>query len=65
VPDYLEAMSELTINNEKRLELEIEKQNFREDALQNEMKEKLKTLEKMEELEAKVIRMEKYHRVTY
>ena len=65
VPDYLEAMSELTINNEKRLELEIKKQNFREEVLQNEITEKLKTLEKVQELEAKVIRMEKYHRITY
>jgi len=64
VPDYLEAMPEITINNENRLELEIEKQNQREESLKNEITEKEKTMRKVKELEAKIIRIEKYQRIT-
>lgn len=62
VPDYLEAMYDLMINDEERLEQKLEDEKARSAKLSKESLEKDFALERMNELEAKVKRIMKYHK---
>lgn len=63
VPDYLEAMYDLMINDEERLAQKLEDEKARSDKLAKESLEKDFALERMQELEAKVKRIMKYQRI--
>ena len=63
IPEYLEAMPELMISDEKRLEHKLEQEKIHSGKLEKEKEQKEQALAKLEELEAKVERMEKYHTV--
>jgi hypothetical protein len=60
VPDYLDAMPELMINDEYRLREELKKKTIESSRLETELKEKDVLLQRMAELEAKVSRMQNY-----
>jgi len=57
VPIYLQAVSELMINDEARLEKKLEDQKLKSSKLETANKEKELALEKLAELEAKVTRI--------
>jgi len=61
VPDYLIAMPELTINDEQRFKDALEAEKLKVAGLKKSSNEKDEALTKMEELEAKIERMQKYH----
>ncbi len=60
VPEYLEAMPELMMNDEHRLKQKLELEKSKSEKLEKENELKNEILLKMKELEAKVRRMEKY-----
>ncbi|MGY5149567.1 MAG: integrase [Candidatus Nitrosopumilus sp. bin_68KS] len=60
VPEYLEAMPELIINDEIRLRLELENKNNELEINQQKIDQTKEMAEKLKELEAKVLRMTKY-----
>ena len=60
VPDYLEAMPELMINDITRLQKKIDEEKAKSEKLERLNQEKESALEKVKELEAKVNRMAKY-----
>ncbi|KER07112.1 integrase family protein [Marine Group I thaumarchaeote SCGC AAA799-E16] len=60
VPEYLEAMPELMINEEYRLSEKLKKKTMEGFILENELKKKDMLLQRMAELEAKVSRMQNY-----
>lgn len=51
VPEYLEAMSELMINDESRLKKKLEDEKTKSESMQNVIREKDDALEKLKELE--------------
>lgn len=60
VPEYLEAMPELIINDEIRLQIELENKNKELEKNQKEIQGSKEVQIKLQELEAKVTRMTKY-----
>lgn len=62
VPDYLEAMHELMINEEERLAQKLEEEKARSTKLSQENQEKDYALQRMHELEAKMERIMRYQR---
>lgn len=60
VPEYLEAMPELIINDETRLRIELEKKNNELERNKQKTEQTKEITEKLKELEAKVLRMTKY-----
>lgn len=61
VPQYLEAMPDLMITEEYRAKWQLEKEKQKTTQLERSLKEKETALEMVEELKAKVTRMEKYN----
>ena len=64
VPDYIIAMPDLTINDSERLRVELETEKTKTDQMTRLNHEKDVALLRLEELEAKVHRMERYETVT-
>lgn len=64
VPDYITAMPDLTIDDSERLRVELESEKTKTDQMSRLNHEKDVALLRLEELEAKVCRMEKYETVT-
>ena len=64
VSDYIVAMPDLTINDSERLRIELESEKVKNDQMALLNYEKDKALLRLDELEAKVVRMEKYETVT-
>ncbi|MGQ0795576.1 MAG: integrase [Nitrosopumilaceae archaeon] len=62
VPDYLEAMPELMISEEVRLQKKLEDEKLRSERLEKTNHEKEELQKSMQELEAKVKRILKYHK---
>ena len=60
VPEYLDAMPELVVNEEMRLRQKLEMEKSEKEKLVVSNKEKEEALQRLAELEAKVCRMEKY-----
>lgn len=60
VPDYLEAMPELMIGEEVRLAKKLEEEKLRSENLERISKEKDDALRRLSQLEAKILRIEKY-----
>ena len=60
VSDYMVAMPDLTINDSERLRVELETEKIKNDQMALLNYEKDKALLRLDELEAKVVRMEKY-----
>ncbi len=60
VPDYLVAMPELTINDEERLQKKLESERIHSTILEKANQEKEIALQRLQELEAKVERMQRY-----
>jgi len=61
VPEYLQAMPELMINDEERLKRRLDSTEQENQRLIKTSKEKEQALERISELEAKVERMQKYY----
>lgn len=61
VPDYLEAMHELMINDEARLAQKLEEEKAKSTKLVQDSLEKDQVIQQMKELKAKVERLTKYH----
>jgi len=63
VSDYMVAMPDLTINDSERLRVELESEKVKNDQMALLNYEKDKALLRLDELEAKVVRMEKYETI--
>ncbi len=63
VSDYMVAMPELTINDSERLRVELESEKTKNNQMALLNYEKDKALLRLDELEAKVVRMQKYETV--
>lgn len=61
VPMYLQAMPNLMISDEQRLQHKLEQEKLHSDMLQQANMQKDQALEQLKELEVKVRRMEKYY----
>lgn len=64
VPEYLEAMPELMIGDESRLQKKLEDEKARSDMLSKQAEQNKKSMERISELEAKVERLTKYQRIS-
>jgi hypothetical protein len=60
VPDYLEAMPDLMINDDYRIQKKLEEEKAKTEKLERANQEKEEALQKLKELEAKVNRMSRY-----
>lgn len=63
VPDYLEAMPDLMINEESRLEIKLQEEKKKSHEFEKTLKEKEEYILRIKELEAKVNRITKYQKI--
>ncbi len=64
VPEYLEAMPELMINDEARLQRKLEEEKSKSSLLSKQAEQNKESLDRISELEAKVQRLTKYQTIS-